>query len=369
MKLLVAGNLVNHGYYLVKLLRDSGIQADLFLQKNPKENDDPKKFDKDLKEYPEWIKFWDYSNRNWKIQVIKTMRKYDLIQASTELPMFAMMSLKPFISFATGSDLIELAHEKNLKGFLLRQAYKKSKVIVFPGLYMYPSIRKLKIKNAIFLPLLWDYEKFSPKNQKTTQQGEIIIFHPTRHDWNVKGNDKLMRAYVRLAQQRNDVHLTTIYHGIDAEKSFKILKNGNIEGRYTILPRRLTQNELQEYYQKVDVVADYFFLGSFGLIGQEAMACEKPLINYIDTELFIKFYGEIPPILNARTEDQICDALNKLADDKSLRKKIGIDSRKWLIKHHDIRKIVKKYVRLYECVNNKIKFEKISDELGQILID
>jgi len=365
MKLLVAGNLVNHGYHLVKLLRDSGIKADLFLQKNPKENDDPKKFDKELKEYPEWIKFWDKSKKNWKFQIIKTMRKYDLIQASTELPIFAMMSLKPFISFGTGSDLIELAHKKNLKGFLLRQAYKKSKVVVFPGLYMFPSIKKLKIKNAIFLPLLWDYEKFSPKNQKITKQEDMIIFHPTRHDWKVKGNDKLMRAYVRLAHQRNDVHLITIDNGMDAKKSFKILKDGNMEGRFTILPKRLTQNELQEYYQKVDVVADYFLLGSFGLIGQEAMACEKPLINYIDTELFKKFYGEIPPILNAETEEQIFDTLNKLADDKSLRKKIGVESRSWLIKHHDVKKIIKKYIHLYESVNNKIKFEKLNNELGQ----
>ena len=184
------------------------------------------------------------------------MRNYDLIQSSTELPIFTMFSGKPFISYTTGSDIIELAHQNNLKGFLLRRAYKQSKIVVFAALYMYPSIEKLKIRNSIFLPILWDYEKFSQSNENNVENEKMIIFHPTRHDWAVKGNDRLMKAYVKLAHKRNDVHLITINHDIDAKKSLQILKDGNIEGKYTILPKSLTQNELQEYYQKIDVVAD-----------------------------------------------------------------------------------------------------------------
>jgi len=42
MKLLVAGNLVNSGYHLTKLLRNEGFATDLLLKKNPSVTEEPK---------------------------------------------------------------------------------------------------------------------------------------------------------------------------------------------------------------------------------------------------------------------------------------------------------------------------------------
>ena len=41
MKLLVAGNLVNSGYHLTKLLRNEGFATDLLLKKNPSVTEEP----------------------------------------------------------------------------------------------------------------------------------------------------------------------------------------------------------------------------------------------------------------------------------------------------------------------------------------
>ena len=96
MKLLVAGNLANTGFYLASTLRKNSINADLLMENNPKRSSDPKStIEFEGNKYPEWIKFWDWK-KNWKFEIIKTMRKYDIISAATELPMLALFSLTPY---------------------------------------------------------------------------------------------------------------------------------------------------------------------------------------------------------------------------------------------------------------------------------
>ena len=362
MNLLIAGNLVNNGYYLAKLLRANGISVDLLTKRNS-QKDDPKFFDSEMVEYPDWIKFWNVSKWGWKIKIINLMRKYDLIQASTELPIFALMSRQPFIALTTGSDIIELAHKNNIRGFLIRLAYKKAKTVVFGGPYMYPSIEKLNIKKSIFIPLIWDYQKFYPSQTRKYNKEKFTIFHPTGHRWNQKKNDIFLRSFARLAKNRNDIHLILIKRGPDFAKSMEILKNANVEDKISVIPHSIPQKDLQKYYIESDVVVDQFVVGSTGLIGQEAMSCEKPVIQYVNKELYEKFYAEVPPIINASSEKEIYDALLSLIEDRDYAEKIGKLSRKWLLKYHDAEKIIKKYIYLYQAIADNVSFKTLKSEI------
>ena len=365
MKLLLAGNLANYSYYLTKLLRDHGIDADLLMQKYPSQSNDPKTLDSNMINYPSWIKFWNNHSKLWKIQIIKIMRKYDLIQASTELPIFSLFSRKPYIVFPTGSDITELVFKKSLKGILLNIAYKKAKLVIYPGVYMHPRIEKLHLKNAIFIPPPWNYEKFSPRgNIKKIEK--FVIFHPTFQDWAKKGNDIFLRGFVKLCRERNDVHLILINRGDDFQKSVELLKDPHCDGKYEILNSTVNQAELPELYNKADVVVDAFIDGSTGLIGQEAMSCEKPLIQYTDEKMYMKLYGEIPPIINAKTENDVYYALKNLIENRDTTNKIGKKSREWLLKHHDPEKIMRKYRFIYEAIKENKDIQFIKDEVKSI---
>ena len=365
MKFLIAGNLANHGYFLAKLLRKNGFDADLLTRSDSQVTEDPKFLDNDLNDYPEWIKFWDGKKSGWKLDVLKIMRKYDLIQASTELPIFAYMSGKPFISFTTGADIVKLANEKSVKGFLLKRAYKKSRVLIFPGPYLYKYVKKLKIKRSVFLPLLWDYEKFQSKIEFKKNE-KFTIFHPTNHLWYYKKNDRFLKAFSKLAEEVKNIQLIIINRGPDFEKSLKILDNPVTKKQVTILPQTLPQSELVNYYQESDVIVDQFGVGSTGLIGQEVMACGKPLMQYIDDSLYEKFYSEKPPILNAQSEDEIYQKLYSLVNDPSLGKQIGKKSQEWILKHHNHEKIIQKYIYLYNAINDKVEFNKIQETLSEM---
>jgi len=363
LKLLIAGNLANYGYFLTKCIREYGVNAHLLMEKYPIISSDPKQFESNLIDYPSWIKFWDNRNRNWKFQIIREMRNFDLIQSSTELPIFGLFSGKSNISFATGSDIIELAQKNTIKGRLLRIAYRKSKAVIFSGPYMYDSIKKIKIKKALFIPQIWDFGKFS-NNKYEISKSEFIIFHPTSHIWKTKGNDIFIKSFIQLAKKYPQIHLQLIRRGIDFQKTEKLLKEKNMEKRITIIPNVVSQNKLIEYYNKSNVIVDQFKVGSTGLIGLEAMACEKPLIQFINEDLYKKFYQEMPPILNANTEEKICVKLSELIEDNMLCKKIGKRSKEWLMKYHSNEKTIKKFIYVYDAIYNNTNILEIKDHIN-----
>src|SRR2546428_2784430 len=102
MKILHAGNLANFGYLAVKVLRNYNIDADLLARKPLNSTEDPKSQESEMERtgYPDWIRFYDTLNSGWKMKILKTMRdkKYDLIHAYVELPIFAMISNRKFIA-------------------------------------------------------------------------------------------------------------------------------------------------------------------------------------------------------------------------------------------------------------------------------
>lgn len=363
MNLLIAGNLANHGYNLSKLLRKNGFPAELLIRKNPIQTEDPRFADEQLKEYPNWIRFWDSSKISWKLDIIRIMRKYELIQSSTELPIFSQFSGRPYISYATGADIAKLAFENSLKGRLLRRAYHKAKLVIIGAPYLFKYAIQLKIQNVIFIPVLADYTKFNPQQAIKEDNKKFTIFHPTNHVWDYKKNDRLLRAFVRLAKEKKDIHLILINRGPDFSRSMQILDNPHTADKFTVIDKTIPQSEISKFYNESDVVADQFGVGSTGLTGQEVMACEKPLLQYIDTSLYEKFYGESPPVVNARTEDEIYEALTKLINEPDIGKTRAKSARDWILKHHNPDKIIKEYIYVYNSLMDGTNFQTIKEWL------
>src|SRR6185437_7369681 len=213
MKVLIAGNLANMGWELSIALRLKGVDTKLLLPKYPIQTEDPKTISPELIEtgYPDWVVRYDnhnrkFSLRNWKIQVIKEMRKneYDLIIALTEFPIFAMISNRPFIAHSTGSDMRSLAFQKSFKGFLMRLAYKRSNMTIWSEPDKWPHIQKLGIMHKAHFIGIPRNSKLYPQNvDRKELEGKFIIFHPTAQNWKEKGNELFLYAYNELCSLRN----------------------------------------------------------------------------------------------------------------------------------------------------------------------
>jgi glycosyltransferase involved in cell wall biosynthesis len=362
MKILVAGNLANTGYFLASKLREENIDIDLLMEDNPHPVSDPKNTGElEFNEYPKWIKFWN-KNCNWKYQIIKKIREYDITCAATELPIFAFFALKPYIALATGSDLRELAKSKTIKGILLRMAYKKAKVIIFTDPDLIYSIKELNLKNSLYCPPIRDFYKMNSSEKVLVNKNKFNIFYPTTHIWSVKGNEVFIKAFIQVAKKRNNIHLTLINKGKDFKKSLKLLEDAQIREKYTVLPKPLNQNELVSYYQNCNVIVDQFILGSLGSIGLEAMFMSKPVIAYVDNTIYSKIYGENPPVLNCKTIEEIYLILIKLLDNKN-DQNIGKNANEWILKYHSPEMVSQKYYEIFKKVyeKNKINFLSVGE--------
>ncbi len=364
MKILHVGNMANLGYVMVSHLRTEGIEAELLMEKNPPPLSEPLKFDSDLKnKYPEWISFYDKISRLWKYDIIKKMRnkKYDIIQAYVELPIFAYLARKPFIVYTQGSDLRELAFSNSIRGWLLRRAYRKSKLVMLGQPDHLPLTKKLKLKNVIFLPAPWIPKQKLIKKSKN-HSNSFVIFHPSALYWRLKGNDILIRGFAKFIKNNRDSLLLLVARGPDLNKTKELIKSLDIESNIKFL-NTLSQDEMSKFYSQSDIVADQFIIGSMGGIALEALYAGKPLLTFINEELHEKVYPEIPPVANAKNSEEVYLKLIEL-NDKNFQNSLGDKGRDWVTKYHSPESIVSQLKIIYQSILNDDSLEKIKERLN-----
>ncbi len=362
--------MANLGYVISRQLRKSGIEADLLIEKNPPKGSDPLRFDPSLNNtYPDWIFFYDKSKSSWKTSVIKKMRdkKYDLLHAYVEMPIFAYVSRRPFVAHTQGSDFREMAMSNSLRGRLLRRAYKRAKAVLFFQPDHYPLFSKLNLDNGIFLPPLWDVSFFQPKHvPKNEFEGKFVIFHPANLEWRLKGNDVLVKGFAEFVKDNPNSILIVVDRGIDSQKTHDLVKSLGIENKTLFVNGPLNSTELLHYYNLSDVIADQFTLGSLGSVGWEAFSCAKPLLAFVNEQQYGMLYGQAPPMANASTSSEVTKQLEVLKDEK-IRSNIGNQSREWIIKYHSPELFVKKIKTIYDLVLQNKKTEEIRHSLEKII--
>jgi len=367
MKILHAGNMANLAYMISRQLRKDDFDVDLLMQKDPPKGSDPLLFDPSLsRTYPDWIYFFDKSKGSWKWDVIKKMRdkKYDLIHAYVEMPIFAYFSRRNFIANTQGSDFRELALTNSIRGILLRRAYKKAKAVLFFQPDHLPLFSKLKLKNGIFFPPLWDTEFFKPKEISDSEfHDKFVIFHPANLEWRLKGNDILIKAFADFVKDHSDALLIIVDRGIDSKKTHDLVNKLSIKENVKFIPGPLNSLDLLKYYNLSDVIADQFVLGALGSIGWETFSCAKPLVAYINEKQYSDVYGEPPPLANASMPNLITKQLEILLDEKH-RNHIGNKARQWVTKYHSPEIFSKKIKKLYELILNNEPIEKIQKDLS-----
>jgi len=367
MRILHAGNMANLAYIVSRQLRKDGLDVDLLMQKDPPKGSDPLLFDSSLERtYPDWIYFFDKSKSSWKWDVIKKMRdrKYDLIHAYVEMPIFAYFSRQNFIANTQGSDFRELAFTNSIRGILLRRAYKKAKAVLFFQPDHLPLFSKLKLKNGIFFPPLWDTEFFRPIEISNSEFAEkFVVFHPANLEWRLKGNNILISGFAEFVKDHSDALLIIIDRGIDSQKTHDLVNKLGLERNVRFIPGPLNASDLLRYYNLSDVIADQFVLGALGSIGWETFSCAKPLVAYINEKQYRDVYGTSPPLANASTPTLIKKQLEMLLDNK-IRNQLGNKARQWITKYHSPEIFSQKIKKLYKSILNNEPLEKIRKDLS-----
>ena len=384
MKICHVLNMANNGYHIVKALRERGIDADLIIRSNDfgmslpfweeKEIDeDPYKipFKTLLKKYgvPEYVKVWHEPERlntssNVRSHLIRILSKY---LSSYQLTVPALYNLTkeydlahlhpPSSLFLHFLKIPKIIHEAGWIRKIIRnntttekigrRSYEQADAVVWTNPDTFPLLDQLNIKRLEFIPFIVNPDKYKP--MKTTKTEDLLFFHPARQVWDVKGNDRLLKAFIKFIKAGYKAKLRIIDWGYEEDVNLakKLVSEAGLED-YVDWKPPYSKPALVRAYSECDAVFDQYLLGSGGTTCYEAMSCETPVVIHLN-QWNRKCFGEMPPIMEASTEDEIFKAMVDLTDPK-LRRRIGKAERKFTLKHNHPRIIAGKLMKLYQEV-------------------
>lgn len=144
----------------------------------------------------------------------------------------------------------------------------------------------------------------------------LIVHAPTSPEF--KGTNFILKAIEEL-KLNYDFEFKLI-QGMQHEQAFKI-------------------------YEQADLIIDQILTGGYGVFAVEAMAMGKPVICWISDFMKEKYPKELPII--SANPDNIKQKIEYIINNKDVLKDVGIKSRRYVEKHHDMDPISKNILAIY----------------------
>jgi len=135
------------------------------------------------------------------------------------------------------------------------------------------------------------------------------------------------------------------------EKAIESLRKKGLLFKY-IQVENLTNKEATKLYSTADIIVDQLMIGSHGIFACEGMALGKPVVCYIQ-DFMLDTYPKGFPIVNANP-DTIEAVLEELILSPEKRHNIGIQSREYVERVHDIKVVAKRLTKIYKSKLNII---------------
>lgn len=171
------------------------------------------------------------------------------------------------------------------------------------------------VPDATYVPAAVRIREWQPVSSRAHSLPLHIVHAPS--DPFVKGTSYIVDA-LRPFVSRGDVVLSLV-HGLPPEKALEI-------------------------YRTADVAIDQLLIGWYGVFAQEMMALGKPVICYINRDLR-SYQGDLP-IIEADPES-LPSVVKRLVADEDLRKRKGMEGRRFVERVHDSRVVAKQLIKLY----------------------
>jgi Glycosyl transferase 4-like len=344
LKILHVGNTANIAYYLsYYLTKNFNVKSDILQTKNPRnefaykmiygyESGNP--LNQEIKWYHS-----DYFKRIKDFKIIKD-EKYDILHIHTGgsliNTMLCKFSGKKTIIHYHGSDLRENNYKNNIVKSLNKIIKYDYTFISTPDLAKY-----INDVNFMYLPNPLDPNLLI----NNTINEEKYIFFPTRHDEKTKKTSIAFEAWNILKKYDKDITLRTIKWGSNWEYLKEINKN---EPR-VIWMDPLNRSDYIKTLMNASIIWGQFELGIMSLIELETLYINKPLITYINNEL----YNDLSDYSNLKaksTKEIFEETLNII---KNIDRYDGRYLNYWVNKHHNSREISKNIYDVYKKIVEK----------------
>lgn len=280
--------------------------------------------------------------------------------ASTPFPAYA--SGKPYCVFSVGGDLQFDCGRADDHGRAMRLAFAGARFIFVSNPHTLGHCRRFGLTNAVYLPYPMDSDNYCPGEGSTRKKwitqfgGEVFVLTAARIDRGVKGHSEaFFDKLVAVANERPGVRFIFLGWGANAEEFKAHVAAIGMQDRLIMLPP-VGKRRLIDYYRSCDIVLDQFVYGYYGATALEAFSIGKPVIMKLRTEQYAPLYnGDVAPVLNASTPNEIRESLLGLIDSPQRREEIGSKLREWLVRNHGEQKTAPLMLALLQLAADGVK--------------
>jgi len=211
-------------------------------------------------------------------------------------------------------------------------------------------IKRLELRKTIPWRQIIDIKFWGPNDKKIEDKESLLILNPSGQQWvpkfkgqRLKGNDVFFKGFALFLEQGGKGKAFYVRRGQNVVETKGLVKKLNLSENVIELEQLKTPLERKKRIEEMDVIADQFSEGMFGLIALESMSMGKPVLAYVsDSASKLIYPEEKPPILNASNPEEVAQHLHQLLDQKN-RLEISKNSRKWIEDYHDPIKLAKWY--------------------------
>ena len=282
-------------------------------------------------------------HRDW---LARHAESHDVIATYVLSPIYGMLyGRKPQISVEIGT-MRDIAFDTSVTSKLLWPAYRLSDHVILTNPDNRAAAENAGITSYSFCPHPVDERFFHPGEEVELRRTllerygvEHVLIAPARQNWEIKGNDKLLRAFARLRTANINAVLLVPAWGQEIDRSRGLARDLGVE-RFVAWLAPMPEPLLAQHYRAADIVFDQFQLGVFGLITPKAMACGAAVVTSYEPSHHAWCFAEDPPLVRSATEDEIVHASLALLDHER-RLSIGAAARKWFEAHHSAPVVVK----------------------------
>jgi hypothetical protein len=284
---------------------------------------------------------------------------YDIIQAYSTDTILPLLAGKEYLAFEHGT-LRDIPFQNSTEGRLSALSYRCAQHVFVTNADCIKNARTLVGDRFTFINHPFDEDhglgiegwKALRKKLQKRLDAEHLIFFPTRHDWILgkgyadKGNDLFLRSFCRLLGEGVKLGMVCCRWGSNVEESIELLKSYGCDD-CVLWVQPMGSISFERTAKACHITADQFKLGSFGGVMFKAMAVGAPICTYLDDQQMLNRYGEIPPVINCRSEEEIVLGLSRALKEKGCLENLGRLGRDWITTYHSSRDTIAKEIEIY----------------------
>jgi len=290
--------------------------------------------------------------------------EYDIVQGYSTDPIWSLLAgQRPYVAFEHGT-IRQIPFDDNPVGRLTALAYHQADGVIITNGDNNHAAERLKLTDYRFIPHAVNEKWLQPGLGQSLREQlrqeldtDFVILHPARQHWEAqrdlnweKGNDIFIEGLARFIREvAPRAAAVFVEWGQKVAESKALLAQLGITRRVQWIP--LQHNcGLSRYIDACDVVADQFYIGAFGNIMPKALAHGKPAILYVDEARHRWCFPEMPPVINARTPDDVYRGLTRAYRDRGWLQELAESGLRWYRTYHSNAVIRERLMTLYHDV-------------------